>query len=120
MPEYYKSEESYLEDYRKLNSENKELADKFMKSLIRLQRAENGIDSQVLRIERKYHRLPSTGSCEIFCSFCGKSQYEAIKIVTAGKPTSQVYICDACISLCNEIIGENQNEKWEIAKQSNE
>ena len=36
------------------------------------------------------------------CSFCGKSQKEVRKLI-AG-PT--VYICDQCISLCNEIIAE--------------
>lgn len=36
----------------------------------------------------------------IHCSFCGKSQREVRKII-AG-PT--VYICDECVSLCNEII----------------
>jgi len=37
------------------------------------------------------------------CSFCGKSQREVRKLI-AG-PT--VYICDECISLCNEIIAED-------------
>jgi ATP-dependent Clp protease ATP-binding subunit ClpX len=36
------------------------------------------------------------------CSFCGKSQKEVKKLI-AG-PT--VYICDECISLCNDIIAE--------------
>ena len=36
------------------------------------------------------------------CSFCGKSQDEVKKLI-AG-PT--VYICDECISLCNNIIVE--------------
>lgn len=36
------------------------------------------------------------------CSFCGKSQREVRKLI-AG-PT--VYICDECISLCNDIIAE--------------
>jgi hypothetical protein len=36
------------------------------------------------------------------CSFCGKTQREVRKLI-AG-PT--VYICDECISLCNDIIAE--------------
>ncbi len=36
------------------------------------------------------------------CSFCGKSQHKVKKLI-AG-PT--VYICDECISLCNDIIAE--------------
>ena len=38
----------------------------------------------------------------LVCSFCGKSQKEVKKLI-AG-PT--VYICDECISLCNDIIAE--------------
>jgi hypothetical protein len=36
------------------------------------------------------------------CSFCGKSQDEVRKLI-AGK---DVYICDECIDLCNDIIAE--------------
>lgn len=41
-------------------------------------------------------------SGSLVCSFCGKSQKEVKKLI-AG-PT--VYICDECISLCNDIIRE--------------
>ncbi len=34
------------------------------------------------------------------CSFCGKSQHEVRKLIAGPK----VYICDECVSLCNEII----------------
>ena len=42
------------------------------------------------------------GYGNLVCSFCGKSQREVKKLI-AG-PT--VYICDECISLCNDIIAE--------------
>jgi len=38
----------------------------------------------------------------LFCSFCGKNQKEVKKLI-AGPA---VYICDECIQLCSEIIGE--------------
>jgi len=38
----------------------------------------------------------------LYCSFCGKSQREVRKLI-AG-PT--VFVCDECIELCKEIIGE--------------
>jgi ATP-dependent Clp protease ATP-binding subunit ClpX len=38
----------------------------------------------------------------LYCSFCGKSQHEVRKLI-AG-PT--VYICDECVELCLDIIGE--------------
>jgi len=43
------------------------------------------------------------GAC---CSFCGKSQNEVKKII-AGP---EVYICDECITLCDEIVREEQPE----------
>src|ERR1700683_2424037 len=38
----------------------------------------------------------------LYCSFCGKSQHEVRKLI-AG-PT--VFICDECVELCMDIIGE--------------
>ena len=50
------------------------------------------------------------------CSFCGKSQKEVKKLI-AG-PT--VYICDECISLCNDIIAEEfENEETENRARQN-
>ncbi|MBB5017741.1 ATP-dependent Clp protease ATP-binding subunit ClpX [Chitinivorax tropicus] len=46
----------------------------------------------------------------LYCSFCGKSQHEVRKLI-AGP---QVFICDECIELCNDIIRE------ETQGQSNE
>ncbi|MDX8411172.1 MAG: ATP-dependent Clp protease ATP-binding subunit ClpX [Mariprofundaceae bacterium] len=42
------------------------------------------------------------GESTLYCSFCGKSQYDVKKLI-AG-PT--VFICDECIELCDEIIQE--------------
>src|ERR1700693_4494209 len=44
------------------------------------------------------------------CSFCGKSQKQVKKLI-AGPG---VYICDECIDLCNEIIGEELSETSEL------
>jgi ATP-dependent Clp protease ATP-binding subunit ClpX len=38
----------------------------------------------------------------LHCTFCGKSQHEVRKLI-AG-PT--VFICDECVELCMDIIGE--------------
>jgi ATP-dependent Clp protease ATP-binding subunit ClpX len=46
--------------------------------------------------------MPSSKTHQLTCSFCGKSQREVKKLI-AG-PT--VYICDECVSLCNDIIDE--------------
>lgn len=36
------------------------------------------------------------------CSFCGKSEKEVDKLVAGPN----VYICDGCIELCNQVIAE--------------
>lgn len=41
------------------------------------------------------------------CSFCGKSQEEVKKLI-AGP---DVYICNECIELCNEILSEDNFEE---------
>lgn len=41
-------------------------------------------------------------SRELHCSFCGKHRKQVAKLI-AGPG---VYICDECVSLCNQVIGE--------------
>jgi ATP-dependent Clp protease ATP-binding subunit ClpX len=39
----------------------------------------------------------------MYCSFCGKGQHEAHKIIAGPS----VFICDECVDLCNDIIRED-------------
>ena len=49
----------------------------------------------------------------LHCSFCGKSQHEVLKLI-AG-PT--VFICDECVELCMDIVGEeNKSSPGEVAR----
>ena len=50
---------------------------------------------------------------ECKCSFCGKPQDEVEKLI-AGP---DVYICDECIELCNEIVTEEQDEVEESVEE---
>lgn len=51
--------------------------------------------------------MSSTGGNKVLhCSFCGKSQHEVRKLIAGPS----VYVCDECISLCNEIIHEGIDE----------
>ena len=43
----------------------------------------------------------------LYCSFCGKSQHEARKLIAGPS----VFICDECVELCNDIIREEIQEK---------
>ena len=40
------------------------------------------------------------------CSFCGKNQKEVLKLISGP----QVYICNECIDLCNEILAEEDKK----------
>lgn len=42
----------------------------------------------------------------LYCSFCGKSQHEVKKLIAGPS----VFICDECISLCNDIIRDEISE----------
>ena len=46
--------------------------------------------------------MPKSSDKLLYCSFCGKSQHEVTKLI-AGP---QVFICNECISLCQDIIRE--------------
>jgi len=43
---------------------------------------------------------------QLQCSFCGKTQ-DQVKRLIAGP---NVYICDECITLCNEIISDEMDD----------
>lgn len=42
----------------------------------------------------------------LHCSFCGKSQHEVRKLIAGPS----VYVCNECVSLCNEIINEESGD----------
>ena len=42
----------------------------------------------------------------LYCSFCGKSQHEVRKLIAGPN----VFICDECVELCNDIIREEMEE----------
>lgn len=56
---------------------------------------------------------------EIRCSFCGKTESQVMKLL---KGPNGVYICDACVELCSEIIDEEFGEEesgFEIEEEIN-
>ena len=46
--------------------------------------------------------MPKHDDSKLKCSFCGKSQDQVKKLI-AGP---EVFICDECVELCNEILDE--------------
>ncbi len=57
-------------------------------------------------MNNEFHDDPDI-SC--VCSFCGKNQEEVGKLIAGPN----VYICDECIALCNEIITDSSEEEGE-------
>ncbi|MDA1191516.1 MAG: ATP-dependent Clp protease ATP-binding subunit ClpX [Candidatus Poribacteria bacterium] len=49
------------------------------------------------------------------CSFCGKTEHEVRKLIKAYY-TKDVYICDLCIDVCNEIIAEELDATPSLAE----
>lgn len=50
----------------------------------------------------------NSGKDKVFhCSFCGKSQHEVRKLIAGPS----VYVCDECVSLCNDIINEETRDE---------
>jgi ATP-dependent Clp protease ATP-binding subunit ClpX len=47
----------------------------------------------------------------LYCSFCGKSQHEVRKLIAGPN----VFICDECVELCNDIIREEMEENTHVA-----
>ena len=42
----------------------------------------------------------------LYCSFCGKSQFEVAYLIAA----SEVFICNECVLLCGDIIAKAKKE----------
>ncbi|MFR1671730.1 MAG: ATP-dependent protease ATP-binding subunit ClpX [Candidatus Gastranaerophilaceae bacterium] len=60
--------------------------------------------------------MPKHDDSRLKCSFCGKSQDQVKKLI-AGP---EVYICDECVELCNEILDEEFFENKEKDGEENE
>jgi len=60
--------------------------------------------------------MAKSGDSRLKCSFCGKSQDQVKKLI-AGP---EVYICDECVELCNEILEEEFFENKEEAQEKAE
>ena len=60
--------------------------------------------------------MPKSSDKLLYCSFCGKSQHEVVKLI-AGP---QVFICNECIALCTDIIREEASLPAVIGPQTPE
>lgn len=107
MADVYSSEEALVRDYGKLNQVYQNKAGKYIKNLLRIQRMEDGVSAQLFKLERpqvlNLKKEPKT----YYCSFCGKSHYDAFRMIAGPH---DVFICDECARLCGEILDEAEAE----------
>lgn len=70
-------------------------------------------------MSERVKKMPKHDDSRLKCSFCGKSQDQVKKLI-AGP---EVYICDECVELCNEILDEeffeNKEKDGENAEELN-
>ena len=52
------------------------------------------------------------------CSFCGKSQSEVAKLISAPKSHGNGIICDGCVKVCASIMSGHDQEKVQIMPRS--
>lgn len=108
MADSYRTEASLIRDYNKLSQEHKEKVWKYIKNLMRLQKAEKEVAGKLYELKgspKTQTEEYTTG--EVFCDFCGKPQNEANHLI-AGP---DVYICDECARICGEILDEVEEEE---------
>ncbi len=100
MADVYSSEDTFLRDYNKLTQEYKNKAGRYIKNLLKLQRAENGLDKEI----QKHYSEPTEkyDEKELYCSFCGKPVGDCNMLITA--PAAN--ICDECVDACDMILEE--------------
>ena len=109
-------DDACLRDYAKLNGEYRRKAGTYIKNLLKIQRAENGMSAKLFRLDRTQAAGQGTDPEKCYCSFCNKSQDDVSKLI-AGP--SSVYICDECARLCGEILDEVEAEEAGNGQQHN-
>lgn len=74
MADIYSKEAALLHDYKKLSQEYKNKAGRYIKNLLRIQRAENDVQKKLCLFNKS---VDTEGILdEVNCSFCGKSQHD--------------------------------------------
>lgn len=107
MANIYSNEEAFLHDYRRLSKENKNKVGRYLKNLLRIQRAESNVRGKLFSLERLTDEVSAE---EKYCNFCGKSQHEVSHLIAAGQENDMVYICKECAIACGEIFDDVENE----------
>lgn len=109
MEDVYSTEDTLLRDYKKLSQEYKNKAGRYIKNLLKLQRAEKDVQGK-LYLLKKSADIGETSE-EVYCNFCGKSQHEVFRLIATGDENDAVYICNECARICGEILDEEEAQE---------
>ena len=100
----------FAKQWEKLSEENRLRVSKYVDKLLTLQRMESRLNGQTNSAEYELKKIDPEFVQDIKgarCSFCGKSQYRVERMI-AG---SNVYICNECVELCDEVLQDAKNEE---------
>ena len=67
-------------------------------------------------MEKELKKIEEYPEGTVYCSFCGKQQAEAKRLIAAR---NKVFICDECIEICNEIMEEELEDDERFTKEDN-
>lgn len=109
MAEVYLTEDVLLCDYNKLSQEYKNKVGRYIKNLLKLQRAERDIQGKLHLFKKSVDTGETTD--RVYCNFCGKSQREVFRLIAAGHDDDEVYICNKCARICGEILDEEEAQE---------
>lgn len=101
MESSYFNNEPFSADYLKLTDENRKKVMEFVKMVLRLQQYEENAVPESYTIEQKFRR---TGEKGIRCSFCGKSQFDAVSMIFGAEGC----ICDECARICGQVLDASE------------
>ena len=108
MADVYRDDAALLKDFNRLSQEYRNKAGRYIKNLLKLQRAESGLRGKISMVEfeqrRAAKKMEQDGEPVVHCSFCGRSQLESETMIAADK----IYICDSCVRLCASIIDDKE------------
>ncbi len=100
MADVYPSRDALLRDYGKLSQEYQNKAGRYIKNLLKLQRAETGVQDKISKLEPP--KAPRR-SGKLVCNFCGRTEDDVSRMIMGPG----VNICNKCISTCQLILSES-------------
>jgi ClpX C4-type zinc finger protein len=65
----------------------------------------------------RLNRHTHSNEISLHCSFCGKGQKKAGKLIASAVDSPRSYICDVCVAICSAIIEDDKIEGEDLPAQ---